>query len=94
MMSEDCCAMLDPPLADWLISSAGLYHQPTPARSLTPPPPKNFKYASTEQRKEIQYIKPSMTSCFMQIYNHKWGHKQLQLLNQNATKENGQEASE
>lgn len=26
-----------------------------------------------------------MTSCFLQIYNHKWGHKQLQLLNQNAT---------
>lgn len=26
-----------------------------------------------------------MTSCFLQIYNHKWGHTEWQLLNQNTT---------
>lgn len=74
MMTEDCCAILDPALlTGWSAAkrSEPSTDTPLPARRFPPPSNMHLSFLIYGTMKVIQYIKPSETHCFMQITTKK-----------------------
>ena len=73
-MTESCCAIIDPALlTGWSAARVCPIDWLTDWLTRPHPSPLPFQYASTRSmnNEKIQYIKPSNTRYFLQIYNQK-----------------------